>query len=174
MKEAIEILRQTFAVDEIILKGSRILLIITFSFVFYWLGPFIFSRFKPRLAEKEKTQEIKKAKRVLTLVALFKDIYRYVLFFLCGFMILREIGIDAAPLLATAGVVGLAIGFGAQSLVKDMISGFFILFEDQYSVSDFVYLKAGPFEAIGLVEEFGLRMTKIRDINGNLHFVPNG
>jgi len=85
-------------------------------------------------------------------------------------MILKEIGIEIAPILATAGVGGLALGFGAQSLVKDVISGFFLLLEDQVRVGDLVQVdgRAGP------VEKITLRTISIRDISGNVHVVPNG
>lgn len=85
-------------------------------------------------------------------------------------MVLHEVGIALGPLLATAGVASLAIGFGAQTLVKDVISGFFILLEDQYSIGDAV--EAGGVS--GVVEEVHLRTTILRDVHGTVHVVPNG
>jgi small conductance mechanosensitive channel len=85
-------------------------------------------------------------------------------------MILSEGGVDLKPLLAAAGLGGLAIGFGAQSLVKDLISGFFILWENSVRIGDVVEV-AG---VTGLVEEVELRTIKLRDVSGNLHVVPNG
>lgn len=85
-------------------------------------------------------------------------------------MILRETGIDIAPILATAGVGGLAIGFGAQSLVKDVISGFFLLVEDQVRLGDVVSIA----DRSGTVEGMGLRTIRLRDFNGNVHVIPNG
>ncbi len=87
-----------------------------------------------------------------------------------GFLILDEIGVELAPLLASAGVVGIAIGFGAQSLVKDFFSGFFLLAEDQLGVGDNVDLG----EANGVVEAVSLRRTRLRDVNGTVWHVPNG
>jgi small conductance mechanosensitive channel len=84
--------------------------------------------------------------------------------------ILAEIGIKIGPLLAAAGILGVALGFGAQSLVKDLLSGMFILFEDQYGVGDNIDLG----EAVGTVEEVGLRITRLRSLNGTVWFVPNG
>ena len=84
-------------------------------------------------------------------------------------MVLDMFDINTASILATAGIGGLAIGFGAQSLVKDIITGFFILFEDQFSVGD--YVKIGEYE--GIVEELGVRVTKIRAFSGELHIIPN-
>ena len=85
-------------------------------------------------------------------------------------MILEYCGIPIKGLLAGAGILGLAVGFGAQSLVKDIISGFFIIFEDQFSVGD--YIKINPFE--GEVLEIGLRTTKLKSKIGELHVIPNG
>ncbi|MEX0913508.1 MAG: mechanosensitive ion channel family protein [Demequina sp.] len=85
-------------------------------------------------------------------------------------MILDEAGISVAPVLASAGIVGVALGFGAQSLVKDLLAGIFMLLEDQYGVGDVVDVG----EAIGLVEEVGLRSTRLRGLDGTVWFVPNG
>ncbi len=87
-----------------------------------------------------------------------------------GFLVLDALGVQLAPLLASAGVVGIAIGFGAQSLVKDFFSGFFLLAEDQLGVGDSVDLG----EASGTVEAVSLRRTRLRDVNGTVWHVPNG
>ncbi|MGF7059213.1 mechanosensitive ion channel family protein [Brassicibacter mesophilus] len=105
-----------------------------------------------------------------TLAVILKSVVKYLLYFIGIVAVLKEFGIPTESILATAGVGGLAIGFGAQSLVKDIITGFFILFEDQYSVGD--YIKTGEFD--GIVEEIGIRVTKIRAFSGDLHIVPNG
>lgn len=109
-------------------------------------------------------------KRAYTLTHIVRDVARIVIFFAGVLMILSEIGIDMAPLLAAAGLGGLAIGFGAQSLVKDLISGFFILLENSVRVGDVVEV-AG---VSGLVEEIELRTIRLRDLSGNVHVVPNG
>jgi moderate conductance mechanosensitive channel len=85
-------------------------------------------------------------------------------------MIIKEFKVDTNPLLTTAGILGLAVGFGAQSLVKDVISGFFILFEDQYGVGDSI--KIGDME--GVVEHMTLRVTVLRNFEGHVHLIPNG
>jgi small conductance mechanosensitive channel len=85
-------------------------------------------------------------------------------------MIVREFKVDTGPLLTGAGILGLAVGFGAQSLVKDVISGFFILFEDQYGVGDSV--RIGDME--GVVEHMTLRVTVLRNFEGHVHLIPNG
>lgn len=85
-------------------------------------------------------------------------------------MILGEMGIDTTSIIATAGIGGLAIGFGAQSLVKDVITGFFIIFEDQYSVGDFIKVD----DITGTVDEIGLRVTKLKGFKGDINIIPNG
>jgi small conductance mechanosensitive channel len=85
-------------------------------------------------------------------------------------MVLSEVGVDIAPLLASAGILGVALGFGAQSLVKDFLSGIFMIFEDQYGVGDIVNLG----EASGTVEAVGLRVTRLRDVDGTVWYVRNG
>ncbi|MDW7650895.1 MAG: mechanosensitive ion channel family protein [Bacillota bacterium] len=105
-----------------------------------------------------------------TLIPLLTSIYRYSIYTLAVVLILSEIGMEIGPILAGAGILGLAVGFGAQSLVKDVISGFFIILEDQFSVGD--YIQTGEFS--GIVEELGMRITKIRDFSGELHILPNG
>ncbi|RKD22274.1 mechanosensitive ion channel protein MscS [Caminicella sporogenes] len=108
--------------------------------------------------------------RVNTLKGVFKSVSRYTIYFMAAMPILDTVGIDIRTLIAAAGIGGLAIGFGAQNLVRDVITGFFILFEDQFTVGDYVELDGKS----GIVEEMALRVTKIRDFNGELHIIPNG
>lgn len=105
-----------------------------------------------------------------TLRSLVQSILTYVVYFIAALMILGELGVQTASILATAGIGGLAIGFGAQNLVKDIITGFFILFEDQYAVGDFVTIG----DISGTVMEIGLRVTKIRGFKGDINIIPNG
>nr|WP_233523087.1 mechanosensitive ion channel family protein [Peribacillus saganii] len=109
-------------------------------------------------------------RREATLSKLLQNVLTYVVFFISLMMILQAMTIDVKALLAGAGIVGLAVGFGAQSLVKDVITGFFIILEDQFSVGD--YIRIGQFE--GDVMEIGLRTTKIKSFTGELHVIPNG
>ena len=109
-------------------------------------------------------------KRAETLVHIVKNAIKVFIYIVASFMILREIGVDIAPLLAGVGIAGLAIGFGAQTLVKDFLTGFFILMENQYRVGDVV--KIG--DHAGLVEKIKLRTTTLRDLQGVVHIIPNG
>jgi small conductance mechanosensitive channel len=105
-----------------------------------------------------------------TLVPLLHSTCQYVLYFGAGLAMLRALGVDTTPILAGAGILGLAVGLGAQSLVTDVVSGFFILFENQYLVGDYVQIG----EAVGTVEAVGIRVTQVRDARGKLYLIPNG
>jgi moderate conductance mechanosensitive channel len=122
--------------------------------------------FKVRTPSRLRISE----RREATLLKLLENMLTYVVFFVAAIMILSVLTIDVKALLAGAGIVGLAVGFGAQSLVKDIITGFFIIFEDQFSVGD--YIRIDQFE--GTVEEIGLRTTKIKNWTGEVHILPNG
>ena len=108
--------------------------------------------------------------RAMTLEKLAINIFTYALIFFLFILVLENVfDIRATPILAGAGIVGLAVGFGAQGLVSDVVTGFFLLLEKQLDVGDFV-TTAGM---SGIVEEVGLRTTKLRDFDGTLHFIPN-
>jgi len=128
-------------------------------------------------------------KRHQTLINILQSGVRYVLYFVGVMTALDKLGVPTSSIIATAGIGGLAVGFGAQSLVKDVITGFFILMENQYSVGvkDVItgffilmenqysvgdYVRVG--DVTGIVEDMGVRVTKIRDLGGELHIVPNG
>lgn len=111
-----------------------------------------------------------KPRRFVTVGKLLKNVTNIVLNFIMMMLIISELGYDLAPLIAGAGVIGLAIGFGAQSLVKDVITGFFIVFEDQFAVGDVVQIATFK----GTVEVIGLRTTRLRNWNGEVYAIPNG
>ena len=110
------------------------------------------------------------AGRARTVGALLSSIATFVIFAVATVIVLGLVGIDITPLIASAGVVGIAVGFGAQSLIKDFLTGIFMILEDQYGVGDVIDVG----QAMGTVEDFGLRVTKLRDDNGVLWYVPNG
>jgi small-conductance mechanosensitive channel len=109
-------------------------------------------------------------RRVNTLSGLAKSMLKYTIYFVGGVIVLDELGVPTTSILAGAGVLGLAVGFGAQNLVRDVLSGFFILFEDQFAVGDYVKV-AG---ATGTVQEIGLRVTRVQVWTGEIHIIPNG
>src|SRR5260370_35457318 len=119
---------------------------------------------------KNAVADIQITKRRNTLSGLFVTVLRLAIVILAALMVFRELNFEIGPLLAIAGIVGLAFGFGAQSLVKDVISGAFIVLERQFSVGDVV--KIG--DRSGVVESLGLRTTILRDMEGTAHIVPNG
>ncbi|HOK63387.1 MAG TPA: mechanosensitive ion channel family protein [Soehngenia sp.] len=122
------------------------------------------------ILNRKSSSTIESANRIITMTQTIKRIIKYVLFFFALIISLDMFGVNTASLIATLGIGGFALTFGAQSLVKDMITGFFILVENQYSVGD--YVQIGSKE--GIVEELGIRITKIRDFTGELHIIPNG
>lgn len=108
--------------------------------------------------------------RANSISQLLRSVISVTVWSLSGIMVLSSLGIDVGPILASAGVVGVALGFGAQTLVKDYLAGIFMILEDQYGVGDVI--DVGP--AIGVVQEIGLRVTQIRDDKGVVWYVRNG
>lgn len=145
----------------------RIIVIMLLAYIFVRIGRKVISSFFK--SDKKSPLRISE-RRENTLKKLLQSVISYVAYFIAFIMILKVVHIDIAPLLAGAGVAGLAIGFGAQNLVRDIISGFFIVFEDQFSVGDYV-LVAG---VEGTVEEIGLRTTKVLSFTGEMNVLPNG
>jgi small-conductance mechanosensitive channel len=125
-----------------------------------------------RAIARTKDKESKEAmeKRTNTLVSIFKGIGRVFIVVVVIMMILPELGVDIVPLVAGFGIAGVAIGFGAQYLIRDLIAGIFIILENQYRVGDVVRVA----DIGGLVEEINLRKTVLRDLDGIVHHVPNG
>ena len=122
-------------------------------------------------AEPESdTARQRRVQRAATIGTLLRSIVSGVVVAIVVMMVLSEVGVDIAPLIASAGILGVALGFGAQSLVKDFLSGIFMIFEDQYGVGDIVNLG----EASGTVEAVGLRVTRLRDVDGTVWYVRNG
>ncbi|MBL0312083.1 MAG: mechanosensitive ion channel family protein [Holophagaceae bacterium] len=110
-------------------------------------------------------------RRAETLSAVLNNAARVLVLVFLLLMVLQEFGINIAPLIAGAGIAGVALGFGAQSLVKDVISGFFLLMEDQFGVGDLISIDE---KHVGTVERMTLRITQLRDVEGRAHYVPNG
>ncbi|MBC8500009.1 MAG: mechanosensitive ion channel, partial [Candidatus Atribacteria bacterium] len=119
---------------------------------------------------KKSKNYVKRISRANTLIPLLQSVSKYVIYFITGVIVLRELGIDTTAIIASAGVVGLAVGFGAQSLVKDVISGAFLLFEGVISVGDSVNIG----EHSGTVEVIGLRNIHLRKFSGELRVMSYG
>ncbi|HUC93607.1 MAG TPA: mechanosensitive ion channel family protein [Paenibacillus sp.] len=149
------------------ITAVRILLILAVSRVAIWL---IHKAITYAILNRNPSRLRVEQRRLLTVGKLLKNVASYVVHFVTLMLILAEFNIDLAPLLAGAGVVGLAIGFGAQSLVKDVITGFFIILEDQFAVGDVI--QTGQFK--GTVEVIGLRATRLKSWTGEVYIIPNG
>jgi small conductance mechanosensitive channel len=117
-----------------------------------------------------RTSAADELRRIDTVANAFRYFASVVVVLVAGMLMLNELGISIAPILATAGVAGIAIAFGAQSLIKDYFTGFFLLIEDQIRQGDVVEIAGKG----GLVEEVTLRYVRLRDLEGHVHFVPNG
>lgn len=154
--------------DWISTSGLRIVLIAVVILLFFSVMNRVLTKFRGVYRGRLSTGA--QLQRADTLTHVMRDIVRIMILFIGSMMILAEVGVDLKPLLAAAGIGGLAIGFGAQSLVKDVISGFFILLEDSVRVGDVVEIAGVG----GLVEEVKLRTITLRDLSGNVHVVPTG
>ncbi len=156
------------AMDWFLTHGLRILVILFLAWVAIRLAKGISRRMVKFFVQQREEMEFQKRAQTVGEVVRYAMMVAIVV--VASMTVLREIGINIGPILAAAGIVGLAVGFGAQSLVKDVISGFFILMEDQIRVGDVVQIAGKG----GLVEKVNLRTTVLRDASGNVHYIPNG
>lgn len=155
----------------LISHGIKILVIITIAFVLNkMLKTFVDKAIRISVTPgKFATKEAEK-KREDTLIQIFTITFKIVLWTIVALMIMAEFGIMIGPILAAAGIVGLAFGFGGQYLIRDLISGLFIFLENQYRIGDVIRLN----DTTGLVEDISLRMTTLRDMDGTVHHIPHG
>jgi small conductance mechanosensitive channel len=153
--------------------GIPILIVIVASFIGYQILKAAINRVMHRIVSirgKGRRAKGELDKRSDTLTGYLSTVVGAIVLIIAIFMILSEVGVDIAPLIAGAGVAGIAIGFGAQSLIKDYLNGLFIVIEDQYNKGDVAKI-AG---IAGLVESVTLRRTVLRDLDGIVHSIPNG
>ena len=148
--------------------GLRIFLIAIITLIVVKGARVLTNRLATAFRKHQVDEESKK--RASTLSSVIRHILTVVILIVAAMTILGELGVQIGPVLAAAGLAGLAVGFGAQSLVKDVINGFFILLEDQIRVGDVVKVAGQG----GVVEKVNLKMTILRDFSGNVHYVPNG
>jgi small conductance mechanosensitive channel len=175
------------ASDWVVAKPLNILGLLVFALALRWVlhrvidrvmtkaahgsVPGIISRSKSRQAvDRSRVASERRQQRTATMASLLKSITTGVIFSIVAIMVIDVLGYNIAPLIASAGILGLALGFGAQSLVTDFLSGVFMILEDQYGVGDVVDVG----DAVGDVEAVGLRVTRIRDIDGTVWYVRNG
>ncbi len=172
MTEVQDLIRQLVAdwqgIGGVVASAARILGILIGAWLLIGAAQRSIRALRVRIASRMNDREA--VKRAETLGRVFRYLSAVVVSLLAGILVLSELGVSVAPILGAAGVVGLAVGFGAQSLVKDFFTGFFILLENQIRQGDVVQLG----EHAGLVEEVTLRYVQLRDYDGHVHFVPNG
>ena len=164
-------------VDTLRVAGVRILIIVIIAFVAFRLSKAVVHQILKKLFDREASEgtaqelsAVEIQKRMNTLDLLGGNVIRFLVVVIAGIMVLGALGLDIGPAVAGLGVIGIAVGFGAQSLVRDYLNGALILIENQYSKGDVVSL-AG---VSGTVEDFSLRRTTLRDLDGVVHTVPNG
>lgn len=153
-------------------SGFRIVIIIVAAYILLRVVNKIINRLETTLAARngEMMSALEKERRIKTITSLLKHIVFIFVFAVAGIMVLKEFGMDIGPIIAGAGIIGLAISFGSQNLVRDVISGFFMILEDQIRVGDIAQING----TAGTVEEINLRTSVIRDLEGTVHVFPNG
>jgi len=163
----------SFSWDAIIKTGLRVCMI----FIFAWVVMKLLQKFLQHLerhlikkSEEEGEPPSESEKRIDTIVRLLKQATLIILWLTVGLVILKEFGVEIGPIIASAGIAGLAVGFGAQNLVRDVISGFFIILENQIRVGDVAIVNGTG----GLVEKINFRTIVLRDLAGVVHIFPNG
>ncbi len=162
------VIHQNIVTQWILTHGFKILVIGILAYVAQKLSSQLITRIIQTALKRSRSSEEKK--REQTLIRVFQTAIRVGVWITAIIMMLHELGIDTAPLLASAGIVGVAIGFGGQYLIKDIINGFFIILENQYRVGDVICVS----EKCGTVEDVNLRVTTIRNMDGTVHYIPNG
>ncbi len=159
--------------ESVAATGIKILMILFLTWIAFKVANKVLSRLQQQLVNKSAAEgepKTESAKRIDTIIRLTRQAIMLVLWLVVGLMILNELGVQIGPIIASAGIAGLAIGFGAQNLVRDFISGFFIILENQIRVGDVAVINGTG----GLVEEINFRTTVLRDLGGIVHVFPNG
>jgi moderate conductance mechanosensitive channel len=150
--------------------GIQILIIVVLSVIAYWLLLVVSRHLSNRIKNLDDEEGSALDKRTETISRLIRSAGLVIILITALLMILDQLGIAIGPILASVGLLSLAIGLGAQTLVKDVIGGIFIVMEDQYHIDEVIEFDG----RIGTVEDITLRITKVRDFKGYLHIVPNG
>lgn len=151
-------------------NGVKILFIILGAYIVIRLLRFAIHRLERYFEDDDPTTKSEREKRAETLTKILSNLTALIVWGFAAMMVLKEFGVEIGPILAGAGIAGLAVGFGAQSLVKDFLNGIFIVLENEYRVGDVVSIGG----VSGLVEKISLRTTILRDLEGKVYVVPNG
>ncbi|TET22695.1 MAG: mechanosensitive ion channel family protein [Candidatus Stahlbacteria bacterium] len=156
--------------DWLLSTGIQIGITLVIGVLLTWLVGFLIKRALGRTEAVETPEAIARTKRLKTVLAALRVAAGIVIWVIVGITVLGQLGVAIGPILAALGVVGLAVGFGAQSLVKDFLAGIFLIVENQFRVGDIVRIG----DASGVVEALNLRITQLRSVNGHLYTIPNG
>jgi small conductance mechanosensitive channel len=158
--------------QQVVIRPVTVLVIVVVAALIGWLGNRIIRRWVGAVANRAvaRAESPRASARAATITALLANIWRGVIVVIAFFVILGTIGLNLTPLLAGATVIGATLGFGAQSMVRDLLSGFLLIVEGQYDIGDTVMVG----DTTGTVEDLTLRVTRLRGMDGTLWFVPNG
>lgn len=163
-----------FSREWLLASGPRILVILAVAVLLLWVSRLLVRRMQRKLEGVDSLTQEYDLRRSATLTQALSYALRVVVWTVTLLLLLAQFGISLGPLIAGAGIVGVALGFGAQSLVRDFLSGFFILLENQFGVGDVIDISAPGGPVSGKVEDLSLRTTSLRAFDGTLHVVPNG
>jgi small conductance mechanosensitive channel len=157
-------------VDWLLTSGLHVALVVLLAYGLIRIVGLVVTRLETELSRKDGSPGLERAKRARTIGRLIRNVVNSVVSLIAALMVLQEFGLNIVPVLTGAGILGLAVGFGAQTLVRDVISGFFLIFEDQVRVGDVASING----TTGLVEAITLRTVVLRDLSGTVHVFPNG
>lgn len=158
------------AVKAVVAHAPRILLVVVLCLVAVRIVRVLTTRMEKLVDDGDDSVTTAKEQRAKTLSSIINNSTKVVVALVGGMMVLQEIGFQVGPLIASVGIFGLAVGFGAQNLVRDIVTGFFIILENQYGVGDVIKVCGIG----GVVEDINLRVTTLRDVEGVVHYIPNG
>jgi small-conductance mechanosensitive channel len=161
---------RTIPLDVLLTHSLKAAIIIVVALVIVRAAGVVIARLEHRLGQAQGERDLEWRRRASTLGGILTRLVTVTVWFLAGLMLLREASIDVLPILTGAGIAGLAIGFGAQNLVRDVISGFFMILEDQVRVGDLARING----VTGVIEQVNLRTIVLRDGEGAVHVFPNG
>jgi len=161
----------TLAFDFVTTNGLKILFILIIGYIIGKIGKIAIKKGVEKIVVSHPDEdETAEQKREDTLTGILSGTFKILLWIVIGLMVLSEFSVDIGPLIAGAGIIGIAVGFGGQYLIKDLITGLFIILENQYRIGDAVEIN----EFAGSVEDITLRKTSLRDLDGNVHHIPHG
>jgi len=164
----------TFSAQWFESAGVRIAVILAIALIVSWIARAAVRRMRKRLEDADDVTQEHDLRRITTITSTLSNTILVAVWSVAILMILSELNVDLAPLLASAGIIGVALSFGAQSLVRDFLVGFFVILEDQYRVGDSVTITANGGSFAGKIEDLTLRYTSVRGGDGTLYEVGNG